>query len=101
MSKDRLSSMTKKSIQETNYTSNKVRRGKIVSRKKCMSTVRCLCGYEILVLPDLTAMNRAIKNHVAEHKQAHNCSERLDLLAEFLTNQVLIVASEINLPNVN
>jgi len=93
--------MTKKSIQETNYTSNKALRGKIVSYKKRMSTVRCLCGYEILVLPDLTAMNRAIKNHVAEHKQARDCSERLDLLAEFLTNQVLIVASEINLPNVN
>jgi len=60
-----------------------------------------VCGCEILVLPDLKAMNRALKNHVAEHKQARDGSDRLDSLTEFLTEQVLTLASEINLPTVN
>lgn len=93
--------MTKKIIQEINYSSDKDRRGKIVSHKKRMPTVRCLCGCEILVLPDLTAMNRAINNHVAAHKQARDGSDRIDSLAEFLTKRVLMVASKIDLPNVN
>ena len=62
--------MTKKSIQEINFTSGQKRNGKSAVHRKGMPTVRCVCGSEILVLPDLKAMNRAIKNHVAEHKQA-------------------------------
>ena len=31
--------------------------------------IRCTCGAEILVLPDLEAMNTAILNHLAEHKK--------------------------------
>ena len=92
--------MTKKSIQEINFT-GKGRNGKSIAYKKRMPTVRCLCGSEILVLPDLKAMNRAIKNHVAEHKKARDGSDRLDSLTEFLTEQVLTVASEITLPTVN
>lgn len=64
-----------------------------------MRTAKCVCGSEILVLPDLKAMKRAIKNHVAEHKQARDGSDRLDSLEEFLTEQILMVASEINVPN--
>jgi hypothetical protein len=44
-------------------------------------------------------MNRAIKNHVAEHKQA-DYGLVPESLEEFLTEQILIVASEMNLPNV-
>ena len=33
-----------------------------------LPTIKCECGAKILVLPDLQAMNRAIKAHVAEHK---------------------------------
>jgi hypothetical protein len=29
--------------------------------------IKCECGAEILLLPDLQAMNRAIKAHAAEH----------------------------------
>ena len=28
----------------------------------------CECGYEILLLPDLKAMDQAIQNHLLEHK---------------------------------
>ncbi|HKM60143.1 MAG TPA: hypothetical protein VJY36_04645 [Candidatus Bathyarchaeia archaeon] len=59
-----------------------------------MPIVRCICDSEILVLPDLKAMNIAIRNHVTKHKRACVGPE---LLAEFLTRQVLILASKINL----
>jgi hypothetical protein len=68
-----------------------------------MRIIRCACGFEILVLPDMKAMDRAIENQVAEHKQASS-PERISAfgsLTQFLTEQVLIVASKINLPNVN
>jgi hypothetical protein len=94
--KYRVSGVTRKSIQEINFTSNNDRRSKSAPHKKRMRTIRCACGFEILVLPDLKAMNRAIKNHVAEHKQARDGSDRLDSLTEFLTEQTLIVTSNIN-----
>ena len=62
-----------------------------------MPTVRCVCGTEILVLPDLKAMNRAIKNHVAGHKDGF----ALDSLEPSLTEKVLTIASEINLDTAN
>ena len=37
--------------------------------KKRLPIISCECGTEILVVPDLKAMNRAIKNHVAEHRK--------------------------------
>jgi hypothetical protein len=96
--------MTKKGIQESNFIFDKDRNDKFVAHKKGMPTIRCECGYGILVVPDLKAMNRAIKNHIAEHKKASDNSERIlafGSLTQFLTEQVLIVASKINLPNVN
>ena len=35
--------------------------------KKRLPIISCECGTEILVIPDLQAMNRAIKNHAAKH----------------------------------
>jgi len=37
--------------------------------KERLPIVNCECGAEILVVPDLQAMNRAIKTHVAEHRK--------------------------------
>lgn len=34
-----------------------------------MPIYRCTCGVEILVLPDLAAMNRAIERHVGHHNR--------------------------------
>jgi hypothetical protein len=45
-------------------------------------------------------MNRAIKNHLAEHKQA-DYGLLFDSLEEFLTEQILRTASKMNLPNVS
>ena len=96
--------MGKIGIQESNFIFSKDHNGKFVAHKKRMHIIKCGCGFEILVVPDLKAMNRAIKNHVAEHKKASDDSERIlafGSLTQFLTEQVLIVASKINLPNVN
>ena len=78
--------MTRKNLQKINFTSEESHKSKSAARKKSMSTIRCVCGFEILVVPDLKAMDRAIKNHVANHKKASIVSERL-------TEQVLIAAA--------
>jgi len=88
--------MKRKSIQEINFSSDQHCPRKVAAHKKHMPIVRCLCGFEILVVPDLKAMNLAISKHVAGHKKAN---ENLERLAEFLTEQVLVTASKINLPN--
>jgi len=62
--------MAKKSIQEINFTFDQDRKSRLDSRKTSMRTIRCACGFEILVLPDVKAMDRAIENHLAEHRLA-------------------------------
>jgi hypothetical protein len=52
------------------------------------------------VVPDLKAMNSPIKNHVAEHRQT-DYGLAFDSLETFFTEQILIVASDMNLPNVS
>jgi hypothetical protein len=37
--------------------------------KERLPVIKCECGAEILLVPDLHAMNRAIKDHVTEHKK--------------------------------
>lgn len=90
--------MKKKNYQAINFTSGKDRKGKSPIHKKGMPIIRCLCGTRILVVPDLKAMNCAIKNHINEHSQA-NYGVVSDSLEEFLTEQILFEASEMNLPN--
>jgi len=82
--------MSKKGIQESNFIFSNDRTGKFVAHKTRMPTVKCVCGFEILVVPDLKAMDRAIRNHVANHKKAIGVPKSL---TEFLTEQVLIVAA--------
>jgi hypothetical protein len=83
--------MSKRDIQESNFSFSQGRAGKFVVHKTRMPIIGCSCGFKILVVPDLKAMNRAIKNHVAKHKELS--SERL---TNFLTEQILIGISKIN-----
>ncbi len=92
--------MKNKNYQEINFASGKDRKSKSAIHKKGMPTIRCVCGLRILVVPDLKAMNRAIKNHIAQHRQA-DYGLVPDSLEEFLTAQILFVASEMNLQNVS
>ena len=36
----------------------------------CMPLIECKCGTKILVVPDIAAMDRAIKSHLTTHKEA-------------------------------
>lgn len=57
--------------------------------KSKMPIVSCTCGTKILVVPDIAAMNKAVKNHKAKHKGADD---------QLLTEQILKVASEQVIP---
>jgi hypothetical protein len=92
--------MTKKNHQEINFAPNQGHRSTSVKHKKGMPTIRCVCGLRILVVPDLKAMNHAIKNHVAEHKQA-DYGLVPDSLEASLTEKILMAASKTNLPNLS
>jgi hypothetical protein len=89
--------MKKKNCHEINLIRGKVRKGKFTVYKTGMPTIRCVCGMRILVVPDLKAMNRAIKNHEAKHKQA-DYGLVPDSMKAFLTKQILIGAGKMNLP---
>jgi hypothetical protein len=87
--------VTKKSSKGIKFFFNRNRQRKITIHKKRMPIVKCICGSEILVLPDLNAMNLAIANHVnTKHKTTPEDSERL---MEFLAKQVLLEATKINM----
>jgi hypothetical protein len=82
--------MSKKGNQESNFTYSQSHNGKFVAHKG-MPITKCSCGFEILVVPDLKAMNRAIKNHVAKHKKSSS-----EKLTTFLTEQILISIENMN-----
>jgi hypothetical protein len=72
----------------------------IVAHRTSMPIIKCVCGTKILVVPDLRAMDLAIKNHVAEHKKTNKTIGKVlapGLLTEFLTKQVIIKASKMHL----
>lgn len=54
-----------------------------------MPFVKCTCGVKILVVPDVAAMDRAIKNHMTEHKNADE---------QFLIQEIFKAASKQKLP---
>ena len=83
--------MAKRGIQESNFIFSKDHNDKFVAHKTRMPIIKCGCGFEILVVPDLKAMKRAIKNHAAQHKKVSS-----EKLTDFLTEQTLIVTSKIN-----
>ncbi len=63
-----------------------------------MVTVRCSCGDEILLLPDVKEMGRAIDDHVDLHLQglkSPGCTPvEAEILKDMLIAQVLSKASQ-------
>jgi hypothetical protein len=54
------------------------------SRKK-MPVFNCSCGIKILIVPDLPAMNKALKKHLIEHKKiTGQCIDEDYLIQEIL-----------------
>ena len=87
--------MIKKGFQETNLDSERMLKGKFSVSKKGMPIVSCACGFKILVVPDLKAMNQAINNHLAEHKKGGDGSGSIEPLEKLLTERIIIRASKI------
>jgi hypothetical protein len=83
--------MTRKIIQEINVPSNQDIRRKVIAHKNRMPIVKCPCGYEILLVPDLKAMNLAINKHLDQHKKAGDNIERLN---ESLARDVISLSSK-------
>ena len=65
---------------------------------KSMVKVRCECGEEILVLPDVKEMGKAIDDHVdlhLHHLKAPSCTAaEAERLKDALIAQVLNIASQ-------
>ncbi len=68
--------------------------------KECLPIINCECGAEILVVPDLQAMNNAIKRHVAKHrkleKEAKNNFSKSGKISQLLSQLTLTKISEQN-----
>ena len=93
--------MKKKNVQEMNFNAGQDSENKLSVHEKGLPIIRCICGSEILLIPDLEAMSTAVKTHLSEHKKKTEDSDSLKWLEQFLTEQVLIVATEVNLPTAN
>lgn len=68
--------------------------------KEHLPIINCECGAEILLVPDLQAMNRAIEAHVAEHgKKKRNAQKNVitsSSISQLLSQLTLIKMSEQN-----
>lgn len=68
--------------------------------KERLPIISCECGTEILVVPDLQAMNRAIKTHVAEHRKRERNAKRNVItsskISQLLSQLTLIKISQQN-----
>ena len=58
--------------------------------RKSMVVFNCSCGVKILIVPDLVSMNKAIDEHLVEHKKLTGKS----LSEEALAQEILIAISE-------
>ena len=69
-----------------------------MKKSKAMVIVRCSCGAEILLLPDLKEMGKAIDDHVELHLQnlkVPRCTAaEAEKLTDMLIAQVLIKAAQ-------
>jgi hypothetical protein len=55
---------------------NRIDSGSDISLKGSLPLIKCECGTEILLLPDLEAMNRAIAIHTNEHANKERTSNK-------------------------
>jgi hypothetical protein len=70
------------------------------SLKAGLPIICCECGAEILVVPDLKAMNHAIKTHVAEHRKKESDTKKSKFtsgrISQLLSQLVLVKMCEQN-----
>jgi hypothetical protein len=63
------------------------------SLKGGLPIICCECGAEILVVPDLKAMDRAIKTHVANHRKKESETDK----SEFTSGRISQLLSQLTL----
>ena len=57
--------------------------------KNNLLIIKCKCGAEILLVPDLKSMNKAIENHIAEHfAKKESTTKDADQIRDYLIMQV-------------
>ena len=71
---------------------------KKTSGKKRLPVVKCTCGVEILLVPNVKLMSEAIESHVEKHKKkikdSKEAEAEADRVRDGLIKQVLDKASE-------
>jgi hypothetical protein len=66
------------------------------SSKHNLPTIKCECGHEILLIPDLASMGKAIEEHASEHKAKYSLiQEDADAIEENLISQAFALLSEL------
>jgi hypothetical protein len=74
------------------HRENKLETSHIKNGQK-MPVVLCRCGAKILIVPDLAAMKKAIKNHLNQHnKVLKKCLTEENLTEEMLTEMSQFVS---------
>jgi hypothetical protein len=66
----------------------------MISNNNCLPTIRCGCGFELLLLlPDVKVIGQAIEKHAVEHKKEHGLTqEQAESLKDHLIAQVFKLA---------
>lgn len=63
--------------------------------KNNLPILECECGHEILLLPDLKTLGKAIEEHAMEHKKKYALTQKeADAMQDHLIAQALRMASE-------
>jgi hypothetical protein len=63
--------------------------------RSSLPVIKCTCGSEILLVPDIKAMAEALENHVAQHQRKYGLSaEEADGIREHLIVQIFELASK-------
>lgn len=55
---------------------------KYIKAKNPQAIITCKCKYQILLLPDMKAMNRAIENHLKKHLKTSRKQIEENLIAQ-------------------
>ena len=64
--------------------------------KNNLPLLKCECGHEILLLPDLKTLGKVIEEHAMEHKNKYSLTqEEAEAIQDNLIAQALRMASEI------
>jgi hypothetical protein len=57
--------------------------------KKKLPTVKCLCGVEILLVPDVKIMSKALEAHVEEHKRRIKNAKEAEVEAQCIMDDLI------------